>query len=269
MSLSLRVDDENLKMKCNKLHESLKHTNIENINQTTSHLANYDDFSTLSLTTCTKTLSMHTVPSVVSKYQMSLNLSKPSILGKPVLKNVDYQTNIRQPNASGQMRFSPSKPSILGKPVLENVCYQTTTQQPKIFSFERSKFSNKWCVSQVDVKPWLNNSVRPKPTSQTLNGLKLVKPLRHRPRKYDHSTTHHKNVTRHETRHKFRSSGIWIPTGRTFVMNGHKWSCVSTTNTGVTKGLHNRSTITGVWRPKTLTYLTTRDMSAHTWVDIM
>lgn len=260
----LRVDNENLKVKCNILHESLKHTNTENINQTVSHLANYDDFSTLSLTACTKTPSMHTVPSVVSKCQMRLNLSKPSILGKPVLKNVDYQTYIRQPNAFGQKKLSLSKPSILGKPGLENVCYQTTTRQPKIFSFETSKFSNKRCVSQVDKKPCLTNPVRPKPTSLILNGLKPVKPLRHRPRKYDHSTTHHKNVTMHETHHKFRSSGLWIPTGRTFVMNGHKWSCVCTTNTGDTKGLHNRSAITGVWHPKTLTYPPTSVMSAHT-----
>jgi hypothetical protein len=206
---------------------------------------------------------VHTVPSDVSKCQMSLNLSKPSILGKPVLKNVGYQTTIRQPNAFSQMSLSLSKPSILGKPVLKNVGYQTTIRQPKTFSSERPKFSNTRCVSQVDKKRDLTKSVRPKPTIHKSNGLKPVKPLRHRPRKYDHRTAHHKNVTMHETTYRLRSSWLWIPTGRTFVMNGHKWSHVCTIDTGFTKGLHNRSTKTCVWRPKTLTSPTTRDMSTH------
>lgn len=226
----LRVENENLKVKCNKLCESLKQINAENINLITPQFTKNNDFSVQSLTSCPRIPGEHTVPSYVSKSEMSLNLSKPSILGKPVLKKVGYRTTIRQPNA---------------------------------FISERPKFSNTRHVSQVDKKHALTKSVCSKPIIHKSNGLKPVKPLKHKPRKYDHRTTHHKNVTMHETTYRLRSSWIWIPTGRTFVMNGHKWSHVCTIDTGFTKGLHNRSTKTCVWLPKTLTSLTTGDMSTH------
>jgi hypothetical protein len=216
----LRMENETLKVKCKELCESLKVINAENINLTTPQFTG----------SCPKIPGEHIVPSYVSKSQMSLNLSKPSILGKPVLKTVGHQTTIRQPNA---------------------------------FISERLKFSKTRCVSQVDKKRDLTKSVRSKPTIHKSNGLKPVKPLRHRPRKFDHRSTHHKNVTMHETTYRLRSSLLWIPTGRTFVMNGHKWSHVCTIDTGFTKGLHNRATKTCMWRPKTLTSPTTRDMSTH------
>ena len=161
------------------------------------------------------------------------------------------------------MSLNLSKPSILGKSVLKTVGYQTTIRQPNAFISERLKFSKTRCVSHVDKKRALIKFVSSKHKIHKSNDHKPVIPLRHGPRKPNRLTTHHKNVTMHEIPYKLRSSWTWVPTGRTFMMNGHKWSHVCTMDTGSSKGLHNRSLKTCVWQPKTQTSPMSGDMSTH------
>ena len=67
----------------------------------------------------------------------------------------------------------------------------------------------------------------------------------------------------HEIPYKLRSSWIWVPTGRTFMMNGYKWSHVCTIDIEASKGLHNSFKKVLVWQPKTLISPTVGDMSTH------
>jgi hypothetical protein len=226
----LRMENETLKVKCEELCDSIKEIKAKNINLTTPQFTKHNDLTAQSLTSYSKIPDTHIVPSYVSKSQTSLNLSKTSILGIPVLKIVGNQSTIRQPNA---------------------------------FISERLKFSKTRCVSQVDKKRALIKFVSSKPKIHKSNGHKPVIPLRHKPRKSDNLTSHHKNVTMHEIPYKLRSSWIWVPTGRTFMMNGYKWSHVCTIDTGSSKGLHNRFMKACVWQSKTQTDPTSGDMSTH------
>jgi hypothetical protein len=237
----LRMENETLEVQCKELCDSIKDIKAKNINLTTSQLTKHIDLIAQSLTTCPTISGEQSVPSCVSKSQMNPNLSKPSILGKPVFKTVGNHYTIRQLNA---------------------------------FISERLKFLKARFVSQVDEKRVLIKSVNSKLKThnqlvntqvkvqyQKSNGHKPEMPLRHRPRKSDNRTIHHKSVTMREIPYKLRSSCISVPTGRIFMMNGNKWSHVCTKDTKVSKGLHNSFKKVLVWQPKTLISPTVGDMS--------
>ena len=62
----------------------------------------------------------------------------------------------------------------------------------------------------------------------------------------------------HEISYRFRTPFMWVPTGRIFMMNGNKWSCVCKQTSINMKdiefpnGLNDRFKKTQAWRPKAL-----------------
>ena len=183
------MENEILKVQCKELNDSINEIKAKDINLTTSQLTIHNDLIAQNLTTSPTIYDALSVPFCDTKSQMNPNLSKPSILGKPVFKTGRNHLNLTQPNA---------------------------------FISERLKFSKARFVSQVDKKRVLINSVDSKLKTHKSNGLKPEMPLRHRPRKLDNQTIHHKNVSMHVIPHRLRSSYIWVPTGRMFIMNGNK-----------------------------------------------
>ena len=103
------------------------------------------------------------------------------------------------------------------------------------------------------------------------NAYKPEKPLRHGQRRTDNRTNHHKNVTMHEIPYRFRSSFIWVPTGRTFMMNGNKWShvckplSIKMKDIEFSNGLNDSFKKVHVWRPKALISPMDGDMFTLKW----
>lgn len=79
----LHMENETLKVQCKELRDSIKEIKAKNINLTTSQFTKHNDLIAQSLTSCPKISGVQIMPSYVTKCQMNLNLSKPSILGKP------------------------------------------------------------------------------------------------------------------------------------------------------------------------------------------
>lgn len=229
----LRMENETLKVQCKELRDSIKVINAKKINLTPSQFTKHNDLIAQSLTTCPKISGVQIMPSHVTKSQMNPNLSKPSILGKPISKTNGNHSTIRQPNA---------------------------------FISERLKSSKARFVSQVDEKRGLIKSVdsklkthnqlvntHVKVQNHKANGHKSEITLRYKLRNSDNRTIPHKSLTMHKIPFRLRSSFIWVPTGRKFMMNGNKWSHMCTQDIETSKGLHNSFEKVLVWQPKTLT----------------
>ncbi|GJU51303.1 hypothetical protein Tco_1220858 [Tanacetum coccineum] len=97
------------------------------------------------------------VDQYTEKCQSTENADLKAQLKKKVFAIADLKNKLRMLKGNNvDTKFA--KPSVLGKPVLQPLRYQSVVRQPNAFKSERPKISKPWFASQVDVN---NNLSKP------------------------------------------------------------------------------------------------------------